>query len=60
MGEKVPSGCSEGLAFCSVLMAGTAAEVDVFAGGAVFVSAVGAAEVIDGLAGEGFGGEAGA
>jgi hypothetical protein len=41
-------------------MAGTTAEVDVFAGGSVVVSAVGAAEVIDGLAGEGFGGETGA
>ena len=42
------------------LMAGAAAKVDVFSGRAVVVSAVGAAEVVDGLAGEGFGGEAGA
>lgn len=41
-------------------MAGAKAEVDVGAVGAVVVAAVGAAEVVDGLAREGFGGESGA
>ena len=48
------------LSFGSVLVAGAAAEVDVFAGRTIVVMAVAATKVVDGLAGEGFGGESGA
>lgn len=41
-------------------MARTAAKVDVFAGRAVVVMAVAATEMVDGLAGKGFGGKSGA
>jgi hypothetical protein len=41
-------------------MAGAAAEVDIGAVSTIIVTAVGAAEVVDGLPGEGLGGEAGA
>jgi hypothetical protein len=57
--KKTQRGCPKGLAFGSALVAWAAAEVDVGAVGAVVVAAVGAAEVVDGLSGEGFGGESG-
>jgi predicted butyrate kinase (DUF1464 family) len=41
-------------------VAGTAAKVYVLAGRAVIVIAVGATKMVDGLAGEGFGGKSGA
>jgi hypothetical protein len=56
-GKKTRGRLTEGLAFGSILMPGTAAEVDIFASGAVIVATMAAAEVIDGLSGEGFRGE---
>ena len=58
--EKIRRRSAEGLAFGATLMARAAAQVDVLPGGAIFVFAVGATQVVDGLAGKGFRGEAGA
>ena len=58
--KKIRWRSAEGLAFGAILVAGAAAQVDVLPGSAVLVLAVGAAQVVDGLAGKGFRGEAGA
>ena len=58
--EKIRRRSAEGLAFGAILVAGAAAQVDVLPGGAIFVFAVGATQVVDGLAGKGFRGEGGA
>src|SRR6185437_2587548 len=59
-GKKTWRRLAERLALGSVLVAGAAAKVDIFACRAVFVAAMAAAKVVDRLPGEGFGGKSGA
>ena len=59
-GKKIPRNDTKWLSFGPLLVAGTAAKVYVLAGRAVIVIAVGATKMVDGLAGEGFGGKSGA
>jgi hypothetical protein len=59
-GKKIRGSGAKWLSFGAVLMARAAAEVYVFAGRAIVVTAVAATEMVDGLAREGFGGKSGA
>lgn len=59
-GKKTRSRLAERLSFGPVLVARAAAEVDIFAGRAVFMAAMAAAKVVDRLSGEGFRGKSGA
>lgn len=58
-GKKTRSRLLERLSFGSVLVAGAAPEMNIFAIGAVVMAAMAAAEVVDRLPWEGFRGEAG-
>lgn len=58
-GKKTRSRLAQRLPFGSVLMAGTAPEVDIFAGGAVIMAAMAAAKVINRLSERGFRRESG-
>lgn len=53
-GEKTRSGVAERLPFGSVLMTGTASEMDIFTVGAVIVAAMAAAEMVNRLSRKGF------
>ena len=55
--KKTRRRIAERFTFDPVLMAGTAPEMDIFAGGAIIVAAMAAAKVIDRLSGKRFRGE---